>query len=60
MSPPPLLAQAYGARPLRRAVTTVVEDPLAEALLHGLVLAGQVAVVDRAEDGTIVVRTLKP
>lgn len=48
--------QAYGARPLRRAVTNLVENPLAEALLHGLVLPGQVAVVDRAEDGTIVVR----
>jgi len=49
--------QAYGARPLRRAVTAIVEDPLAEALLHSRVTAGQTAVVDRAEDGTITVRT---
>ena len=51
------MLQAYGARPLRRAVTAIVEDPLAEALLHRRVTAGQVAVVDRADDGLIVVRT---
>lgn len=37
-----------------------MEDPLAEALLHGLVAPGQVAVVDRAEDGSIVVRPHPP
>ena len=51
------LSQAYGARPLRRAVTAIVENPLAEALLHSRVTAGQTAVVDRADDGTITVRT---
>ena len=48
--------QTYGARPLRRAVTATVEDPLAEALLHNRVAAGQIAVVDRTDDGTISVR----
>lgn len=57
LQPGASLPQAYGARPLRRAVTAIVEDPLAEALLHGRVTAGQTAVVDRADDGTITVRT---
>jgi ATP-dependent Clp protease ATP-binding subunit ClpC len=48
-----VLCQAYGARPLRRAVTAIVEDPLAEALLHGRVMAGQIAVVDRLDSGTV-------
>ena len=47
------LCQAYGARPLRRAVTAIVEDPLAEALLHSRVTAGQIAVVDRLDNGTV-------
>ena len=50
-----LYLQTYGARPLRRAVTAIVEDPLAEALLHNRVAAGQIAVVDRLDDGTITV-----
>ena len=40
----------YGARPLRRAIQTLIEDPLAEELLAGGWRAGDVILVD-AEDG---------
>ena len=36
----------YGARPLRRVIQTMVEDPLAEALLLGTYSTGQTIVVD--------------
>ena len=35
----------YGARPLRRAIRTAVEDPLAEEILHGRISAGDTAVL---------------
>jgi ATP-dependent Clp protease ATP-binding subunit ClpC len=35
--------EEYGARPLRRAIQTYVDDILADALLNGVVAAGQVA-----------------
>ncbi|MBA0757160.1 hypothetical protein Gotri_020272 [Gossypium trilobum] len=38
--------QTYGARPLRRAVTAIVEDPLSEALLAGTYSPGETAVID--------------
>ena len=38
----------YGARPLRRVIQTMVEDPLAEALLLGQYQPGQTIVVDRS------------
>ena len=41
----------YGARPLRRVIQTMVEDPLAEALLLGKYRSGQTIVVDRSPDG---------
>ncbi|MET1231821.1 MAG: ATP-dependent Clp protease ATP-binding subunit [Candidatus Limnocylindrales bacterium] len=37
----------YGARPLRRVIQNLVEDPLAEALLVGRFQTGQTIVVDR-------------
>jgi ATP-dependent Clp protease ATP-binding subunit ClpC len=37
---------SYGARPLRRAITRLVEDPLAEAILAGRIQAGDIAVLD--------------
>lgn len=40
----------YGARPLRRALTRLVEDPLAEALLAGHLQAGDTAIVDLDAD----------
>ena len=39
----------YGARPLRRAIQTMVEDPLAEQLLDGRWHAGDIVLVDRGE-----------
>jgi ATP-dependent Clp protease ATP-binding subunit ClpC len=47
----------YGARPLRRVIQNMIEDPLAEALLVGRFLAGQTIVVDRAEEAGL---TLEP
>jgi ATP-dependent Clp protease ATP-binding subunit ClpC len=40
----------FGARPLRRIVTNLVEDPLSEGLLSGRFVAGDAVVVDVAED----------
>jgi ATP-dependent Clp protease ATP-binding subunit ClpC len=47
----------YGARPLRRLIQSVVEDGFSEALLDGVIKAGEAAVVD-VEDDKIVVRRL--
>ena len=41
----------YGARPLRRAIQTLIEDPLSEELLMGKWGAGDVIYVDVTEDG---------
>jgi ATP-dependent Clp protease ATP-binding subunit ClpB len=38
---------AYGARPLRRAIQRLVQDPLAMEILEGKVLPGERVVVDR-------------
>jgi ATP-dependent Clp protease ATP-binding subunit ClpC len=50
-----LLAQrgfdsAFGARPLKRVITNMVEDPLAEAVLRGRFHLGDTIVVDAAEE----------
>jgi ATP-dependent Clp protease ATP-binding subunit ClpC len=42
----------YGARPLRRAIQTLIEDPLSEELLAGDWKAGDIVEVD-AKDGKI-------
>ena len=42
---------AYGARPLRRTIQRLVEDPLAEDLLRGRYQAGDVVKVDVTKDG---------
>ena len=41
----------YGARPLRRAIQTLIEDPLSEQMLMGTWKAGDVIAVDAGEDG---------
>ncbi|MBN2248679.1 MAG: ATP-dependent Clp protease ATP-binding subunit [Coriobacteriia bacterium] len=46
---------ALGARPLRRAIQHLVEDPLSEQLLAGEWLPGEVVLVD-LEDGAVVFR----
>ncbi len=40
----------YGARPLRRIIQNLIEDPMAEALLEGRYKAGQRIVVDVEDD----------
>jgi len=52
-SPPPSMQtnkkismKEYGARPLRRAITHLIEDPLADAILGGKLERGQVAYLD--------------
>lgn len=42
---------AYGARPLRRTIQRLVEDPLAEDLLRGRYQAGDTVKVDMTKDG---------
>nr|QVQ56824.1 Clp protease ATP binding subunit [Erythrocystis saccata] len=44
---------SYGARPLRRAVMRLLEDSLAEEVLSGKIKAGDSAVVDVTEDGSV-------
>jgi ATP-dependent Clp protease ATP-binding subunit ClpC len=41
---------AYGARPLRRVIQNMVEDPLSEQLLVGSFKSGDTVVVDKSED----------
>lgn len=41
----------YGARPLRRAIQTMIEDPLSEELLEGKWVAGDIIQVDASDDG---------
>ena len=43
----------YGARPLRRAIQTLIEDPLSEELLQGLWRKGEIIRVDE-KDGALV------
>ncbi len=47
---------SYGARPLRRAVSRLVEDNLAEAILSGQIQSGDTAVVDIDDDGQVQVQ----
>ncbi len=49
--------QAYGARPLRRALAALLEDPLADALLMGLLPPGSTARADVDAAGTVVIAT---
>lgn len=44
---------SYGARPLRRAVMRLLEDILAEEVLSGKIKAGDSAVVDVGDDGSV-------
>ncbi|MCB9506401.1 MAG: ATP-dependent chaperone ClpB [Myxococcales bacterium] len=42
----------YGARPLKRAITRLIQNPLARALLSGTFVPGTTIVVDIGADGT--------
>ncbi|HEY7984049.1 MAG TPA: ATP-dependent Clp protease ATP-binding subunit [Ktedonobacterales bacterium] len=44
---------ALGARPLRRVVQTLLEDPLAEALLRGAITPGERVRVETGADGAL-------
>ena len=48
--------QVFGARPLRRAIQSMVEDKLAEEMLEGRVKAGDRVVVERDGDELVVKR----
>ncbi|MDJ0569767.1 MAG: ATP-dependent Clp protease ATP-binding subunit [Pleurocapsa sp. MO_192.B19] len=47
---------SYGARPLRRAVSRLVEDNLAEAILSGQIRSGDTALMDIDDDGQVQVQ----
>jgi ATP-dependent Clp protease ATP-binding subunit ClpC len=47
---------SYGARPMRRAISRLVEDYLAEAILAGEIKEGDTAVIDLDEDGRVQVK----
>jgi ATP-dependent Clp protease ATP-binding subunit ClpC len=40
----------FGARPLRRIITNLIEDPLAEGLLEGRFKDGDTIVIDTADN----------
>src|SRR5881227_319812 len=40
----------YGARPMRRAIQNLIEDPLAEAVLEGRFKSGDLVLIDRQGD----------
>lgn len=44
--------EKYGARPLRRAIQSMVEDKLAEAMLDGQIGKGDIVLVDTGKDET--------
>src|SRR5439155_25692347 len=39
--------EVFGARPMRRAIQDLIEDPLAEGLLHGRFSPGETVFIDR-------------
>lgn len=47
--------RSYGARPLRRALTLIIEDPLSESLLSGEFKEGETAIIELDETGNPVV-----
>jgi ATP-dependent Clp protease ATP-binding subunit ClpC len=51
--------EVFGARPMRRAIQTMIEDPLAEGLLHGRFQPGDSVFIDRqGEDLTMDTKVL--
>ena len=52
--------QEYGARPLRRAITRIVDDALSDAILNGELADGDVAYVDVDAAGTVSVSNVQP
>ena len=50
---------SYGARPLRRAISRLLEDSLAEAFLAGQIGSGDTAIADLDEDQQVVIRKVQ-
>ena len=48
--------EKYGARPLRRTITRLIEDKFAEAILKGTLAVGDNAVVDVKDDKIVFVK----
>ena len=46
----------YGARPLKRAIQTMLEDKIAESILDGKVKKGKKSTIDVDENGEIVIK----
>lgn len=46
----------YGARPLRRSIIRIVEDPLCDAILRQQVESGETVILDMDDSGAVVVR----
>jgi ATP-dependent Clp protease ATP-binding subunit ClpC len=51
--------EEYGARPLRRAIQTYVDDALADAFMAGTIMPGQTAHLV-VQDGHVIVETQEP
>jgi ATP-dependent Clp protease ATP-binding subunit ClpB len=49
----------YGARPLKRAIQTQIENPLAQEILAGHFASGDVIVVDAGKEGLVFTRKEK-
>ncbi len=47
----------YGARPMRRAVTHSIEDPLSDMLLRGEITAGETVTVELSDNGLYLLRS---
>jgi ATP-dependent Clp protease ATP-binding subunit ClpC len=47
--------EEYGARPLRRAIQTYVDDSLADALMAGEIASGQTALLTVDDEGKMMV-----
>ncbi|EIE27350.1 ATP-dependent Clp protease ATPase subunit [Coccomyxa subellipsoidea C-169] len=52
--------QEYGARPLRRAITRLVDDALSDAILGGQLAEGDVACMDVDAAGAVTVSAAQP
>ena len=54
------MVQEYGARPLRRAITRLVDDALSDAILGGQLVEGDVACMDVDAAGAVTVAAARP
>jgi len=51
--------RSYGARPIRRAISSLVENPLSDMLLTGCIKQGDTVYVDHLEEMTFTVKNSK-